>query len=289
MACHLHIDPFSGIAGDMFIGALLDLGLPFEDFRAAMAKLPIAQPYRLTAERVLRRSIAGIDFKVITEGLGPGDTQNAGFVRIQKQNGSGNPLAPTQANTHEHTGYRDIVAMIDHLDLSKRGKDRARRIVSTLARAEAEIHSMDIEQVHFHEVGAVDSIIDMLGAAVGVEMLAIDTVTCGPLPLNRGFVRCQHGKMPVPAPATALIMRGMAVVGVDRNVELVTPTGAAIIAGLESTFVPAPPMTLKAVGHGAGDRDDPEVPNLLRLLLGTPTARQQPVSVGGVDPLLSRA
>jgi uncharacterized protein (DUF111 family) len=159
--------------------------------------------------------------------------------------------------------------MIDALDTTPRGKARARKIVDQLAAAEARVHRKPIDQVHFHEVGAVDSIVDMFGAAVALELLDIDAVTSGPLPWTRGLVRCEHGNMPVPAPATAYLMQDMPVIGRDRDVELVTPTGAAILAGIVDQFAPPPPLRLTAIGYGAGDRDDPFAPNLLRLILGT--------------------
>ncbi len=127
---------------------------------------------------------------------------------------------------------------------------------------------MSPDEVHFHEVGAVDSIVDMLGTAVGLEMLGVETLSCGPLPIGRGFVQCAHGRMPLPAPATAYLLRGMTTVGVDRTVETVTPTGAAIVAALAQPVTVPPPMKLLAVGYGAGDRDDADTPNLVRLFLG---------------------
>jgi uncharacterized protein (DUF111 family) len=166
--------------------------------------------------------------------------------------------------------------MIDRLETTDRAKRRARKTLDALAHAEAQVHGTTIHDVHFHEVGAVDSIVDMLGSAVALELLDVETVSCGPLPLSRGFVRCEHGKMPVPAPATAYLMRGMPTVGVDRAMELVTPTGAALVAGITDTFGPSPAMTLHAVGYGAGDRDTPDLPNLLRVFLGTkPTAKSK--------------
>lgn len=250
MSFHLHIDPFSGIAGDMFIGAMIDIGADLDALRQVLAPLPVELPYHLWANRCQRRGIGGVDFKVMVE-----ETEQS------------NLLQPTVAS-HRHTGRREIAAMIEQLHTTPRGRSRATRILDALAKAEAEVHGTTIDQVHFHEVGAVDSIVDMLGSAAALELLNIDSVSCGPLPLSRGFVRCDHGKMPVPAPATALLMRGMPTFGVDRANELITPTGAAILAGVVDSFGPPPPMTLCRVGYGAGDRDDPEVPNLLRVFLG---------------------
>ena len=240
MTQHLHIDPFSGIAGDMFLGAMVDLGVEVERIVEALAPLPVHGQYELTADRVQRLAIGAVDVK----------------IRVTAQ--------ATQAHRH----YGDLAKMIDLLATSDRGKQRARGVLDALAQAEGEVHGVPPEKVHFHEVGAVDSIVDMFGSMVALELLAVDTISCGPLPISRGFVRCDHGRMPVPAPATARLMRGMRTVGVDRQGELVTPTGAAIVAGVCQSFGPAPPMTLEHVGYGAGDRDDPDWPNLLRLFLG---------------------
>ena len=171
--------------------------------------------------------------------------------------------------------------MIDQLDLNGLNHQRAQAIVTKLADAEARVHGVDRDKIHFHEVGAVDSIIDMLGSVIALQLLNIDSLSCGPVPISRGYVKCAHGLMPVPAPATAYLLENIPTVGVDRTGELVTPTGAALIAGLCDRFGPPPAMTLRAVGYGAGDRDDPDVPNLLRLMLGTPT---HPGTLGPTTP-----
>ena len=162
--------------------------------------------------------------------------------------------------------------MVDRLDTTGRGKQRARAIVHALAEAEAKVHGMSIEDVSFHEVGAIDSIVDMLGAGVALELLGVETITCGPMPMTHGSVRCAHGQMPVPAPATAYLMRGLRCREVDRAGEWVTPTGAAICAALARPATTMPLTEITAVGYGAGDRDDPHAPNALRLWLGQPVA-----------------
>ena len=240
MAMHLHIDPFSGIAGDMFLGALVDLGVAVDQIVEAFARLPVHGRFELTARRVERHAIGAVDVK----------------VKVEQQ----------AAQPHRH--HADLAAMIDQLGTCDRGKQRARSVLDALARAEGEVHGTPLEKVHFHETGAIDSIVDMFGSVVALELLAVDTISCGPLPISRGFVRCEHGRLPVPAPATARLMRGMRTVGVDRQGELVTPTGAAIVAGVCQRFGPPPAMTLEQVGYGAGDRDEADWPNLLRLFLG---------------------
>lgn len=251
MANHVHLDPFAGIAGDMFLGAMIDLGAPLERIVAALEPLGVEPAFTLTAEPTRRQGIRGIDVKVR-----PAHDHDPGRAPSHSH------PAPT------HVRPADILAMVDRLDTTDRGRDRARAIVMKLAEAEAHVHGKPIDAVHFHEVGAVDSIVDMLGAAVAVELLEVTTFSCGSLPIGHGFVDCAHGRMPLPAPATAAILRGMAQHGVDRAGETVTPTGAAIVAALTDRFGPLPAMSVTAVGYGAGDRDDPDVPNLLRAYLG---------------------
>jgi len=160
------------------------------------------------------------------------------------------------------------MAMIEALDAPQRAKDRAAAVTTRLAEAEARVHGMTVDDVHFHEVGAVDAIVDMLGGALAMEQLGIETVSCGPVPWPRGWVRCAHGKMPLPAPATAYLMEGMPTVGVDQTMEMVTPTGAAWLAATVSQWGPMPAMTVKKVGYGLGDKDVAGRPNALRLVLG---------------------
>jgi uncharacterized protein (TIGR00299 family) protein len=242
---HLHIDPFAGIAGDMFLGALIDLGAPLDAIDAALEPLGIEPAYQLTAEPTLRQGIKGTDFK----------------VQITNHK--------SQTTEHPHVHPPAILAMVDQLDTTDRARQRAAGVVNRLAEAEAAVHDMPVEKVHFHEVGAVDSIIDMLGSAIALELLDIDTISCASLPMGHGFVKCAHGMMPLPAPATANLLRDIPQHGVDRECETVTPTGAAIVAALSNTFGTMPAMQVEAVGYGAGDRDDPDVPNLLRAYMGT--------------------
>ncbi|MEM6258165.1 MAG: LarC family nickel insertion protein [Planctomycetota bacterium] len=282
MARHLHIDPFSGIAGDMFLGACLDLGVDLDAIRSALSKLPVERPYEIKTRRVQRHSIGAVDLKVqlLDEQAATSDVvghhkhdhdHDHGHGYSHDHSHSHDHEHHTHGHAHHHTGYREIMAMVDELDTTPRGRERAGRVVTKLAEAEARVHAKTLEDIHFHEVGAVDSIVDMLGSVVAIELLDVETVSCGPLPLSRGFVHCDHGLMPVPAPATAYLMQGMPTVGVDRKGELVTPTGAALLAGFCDHYGPAPAMTLEEVGYGAGDRESPDVPNLLRLMLGKKT------------------
>jgi uncharacterized protein (TIGR00299 family) protein len=264
---HLHLDPFSGIAGDMMLGALIDAGAELDQVRAALEPLAVLPIENINAERGIRRGIAGVDFKVRLPTSGASTQHDRGELQ---------PYEHTHAGGHEHVHHhhgphrhlKDLLALIEKLDTADRAKSRAERVVRRLAQAEAAVHGMSIDKVHFHEVGAVDSIVDILGSAVALELLDIDTISSGPLPISRGYVRCDHGLMPVPAPATAMLMRDLPTVGVDRVGELVTPTGAALVAGLADTHGVAPPMKMLNIGHGLGDRDDLDVPNLLRVFVG---------------------
>lgn len=260
MTHHLHIDPFAGIAGDMFLGACIDLGAPLEAIEAALRPLPVELSYKLSVRETFRHAIRGVDFKVIVEDGSSADHPH--------DHGPQASHSHPHSHSHSHTGYRHIMEMIDHLDAPDRARDRARAITTAIGKAEAHVHGIALDAVHFHEVGAVDSIIDMLGAAVALELLEVETISSGPLPIGYGFVRCAHGVMPLPAPATAEILKSIPHQGVNREGETVTPTGAAIVAALATEFGPMPAMRVQAVGYGAGDRDPPDVPNLLRLFLG---------------------
>ena len=294
MSRHLHIDPFSGIAGDMFLGALVDLGADLDAIRAALSRLPVERPYAITTRRVYRHGIGAVDLKVDLLGgadggprageAAPADVQ--GHHKHEHDHDYGHQHDHDHTHDHQHghshhhhTGYHEIMAMVEELETTERGRQRARRVVTLLGEAEARVHGKPLEEIHFHEVGAVDSIVDMLGSVVALELLDIDTLSCGPLPISRGFVRCDHGVMPVPAPATAYLLSGLPTLGVDRTGELVTPTGAALAAGLCGSFGPPPAMQMIDTGYGAGDREDPDIPNLLRLMLG------ENVSAGDLGPL----
>ena len=262
MGRHLHVDPFAGIAGDMFLGACIDLGASLEAIKAALRPLPTELPYQLSVAETFRHAIRGVDFRV----------EIAGSPEVHNHHHDHGPQASSlrsqASRSHSHTGYRQIMEMIDHLDAPERARDRARAITTAIGRAEAHVHGIALDAVHFHEVGAVDSIVDMLGAAVALELLDVESISSGSLPIGHGFVRCAHGVMPLPAPATAEILKSLSHHGVDREGETVTPTGAAIVAALATEFGPMPAMRVERVGYGAGDRDPPDVPNLLRLFLG---------------------
>ncbi len=236
----LYMECSAGIAGDMTVAALIDLGVPLEHLREELARLPLpAGSYRLSTESCLRQGVRGVLFDA----------------------------AAADDKSHRH--YSDIVAMIDVAVLPGGAKERAQRIFRRLAEAEAKVHGVSVEKVHFHEVGAVDSIIDIVATSIGLEYLGVGEIIASPLPWGSGWVESAHGRMPVPAPATAELMAGLEVHGGIGPGERVTPTGAAIVAALgRSGTMPA--MTVLGVGHGAGTKDFPDRPNILRLVLGSP-------------------
>ena len=242
----LYIDCTAGIAGDMTVAALLDLGVPLEHLQDELAKLPLpAAGYRLTTEECRRQGVRGLRFDVMVEGDQP----------------------------HRH--YTRIVTMINDSSLAESIKDRAQRVFRRLAEAEAKVHGVALDHVHFHEVGAVDSIIDIVGTAICLDYLGVGEIHASPLPWGSGWVESAHGRLPVPAPATAELLHGLPVHWEIGPGERVTPTGAALVAALASGSGMPPVMTVEGVGHGAGGKDFPDRPNILRILLGTTAAESR--------------
>ncbi len=239
----LYFDCFAGISGDMTVGALLDLGVSLETLRTELAKLPLpTAAYRLEAERTSRHGIGATQFTV-------------------------------HVGEHQpHRHYSDIAGMIEQSSLPEKVKEMAQRVFFRLAEAEARVHEVEIGHVHFHEVGGVDSIVDIVGAAVCLDHLGIDEIHASPLPLGSGYVETAHGRRPVPAPATAELLKGIPVHGDIGQGERVTPTGAAIVAALADGFGRAPAMTVGGVGCGAGSRDFADLPNILRVVIGETSA-----------------
>jgi len=232
-----YFDCFSGISGDMVLGALVDAGADLPTIEVELRKLGL-EGWTISAEKVKRGAIFATHVKVET------------------------------SEEHHHRGLSIILGRIDKAGLAPRAADRARRIFTRLAEAEAKVHNMPVEEVHFHEVGAVDSIVDIVGAAIGFELLGIDEFACSALDVGAGQVKTAHGLLPVPAPATAELLRGapMYTSGIAR--ELVTPTGAAIATTLSTRYAQIPEMTLQAVGYGAGSANLTEKANVLRILIG---------------------
>jgi uncharacterized protein (TIGR00299 family) protein len=236
-----YLDCASGISGDMMLGALVDAGVDLQQLNAAVASLGLSG-CRLRAREVKRQGFRATQITVEHE--------------------------PEPAHRH----LQQILEMIDQGQLGPRQRALARRIFTRLGEAEAKVHGTSIEEVHFHEVGAADSIADIVGTAVGWEMLGVDRAVASPVPVGTGKVQIGHGECSVPAPATAELLRGIPLRESSVPLELTTPTGAAILATLVDGFGPLPAMTLERIGYGCGQRDLTQQPNILRLLLGEAVA-----------------
>jgi uncharacterized protein (TIGR00299 family) protein len=230
-------DCFSGVSGDMCLGALLSAGWPAAELEALPARLGL-EGARVSVGVARRGAIQATRVEVAAPGSQP----------------------------HRH--LRHIEAILEAADLPARVRERSRAVFRRLAEAEAAVHGTTPEQVHFHEVGAVDAIVDVVGTVLGLDALGVERVSASALPVGGGSVDCEHGRMPVPAPATAWLLRGVPIVPTPIRTELVTPTGAALLATLAEGWGPPPPCTLEAVGTGAGGRDLPEQANVLRVFLG---------------------
>jgi uncharacterized protein (TIGR00299 family) protein len=231
-----YFDCFSGIAGDMTLAALVDAGVDAGAIRSAVASLGL--PCELTFETVRRGGF------------------RANYARVI--------AAPEHAHRHLH----HIEAMIDRSTLTPRQNELAKRIFRRLGEAEAAAHGIDIQKVHFHEVGSVDSIVDIVGSAVGLDLLGVDRFESSAIPPGRGSVRAAHGRMPLPAPATAALLKGVPLAESPFESELTTPTGAAIVSTVAEAFGPLPAMTVDAIGLGAGTKEFPDHANILRIFVG---------------------
>jgi pyridinium-3,5-bisthiocarboxylic acid mononucleotide nickel chelatase len=232
-----YFDCFSGASGDMILGALVSAGLSEERLRAELGKLSL-DGYELGIRRIQKQGFAAIKVDVQLTGK-PG---------------------------HRH--LRHIIEIIDGSALSDSVRQRAKRIFTRLGEAEAKVHGIEVEKVHFHEVGAVDAIVDVVGAMIGLEQLGVGRILCSPIPVGSGTVTCDHGVLPVPAPATAELLSGVPLAECDEVGELLTPTGAAILTTLAEGFGPIPAMQIEQCGYGAGSRDGQKRPNVLRLFVG---------------------
>jgi pyridinium-3,5-bisthiocarboxylic acid mononucleotide nickel chelatase len=250
----LYIDCIAGAAGDMLLAALLDAGASHDHVGDALKALPAGE---------------------IELGL---SCAERGGIRAAQVD----VIAPAGG---EHRTWKDVRTLIDGADLPERARERAHGAFRRLAEAEARVHGSTPEAVHFHEVGALDAIADICGVALALEDLAIDRVTASPVPVPRGFVESSHGRLPLPAPATLEILKstGAPLYGVDVDVELVTPTGAALLATLAGEFGPLPEMRLEAIGYGAGSREIDEIPNLLRVLVGEQVAESARANVSLIE------
>ena len=233
-----YFDCVSGVSGDMLLGALVDAGVGLDALKERLRSLRLHE-FELTVEKVTRGGIAGTKASVVV--------------------------------THSHDHHRhlgDVLTIIESSDLPPKPKADAERVFRRLAEAEAKVHNTTPDKIHFHEVGAVDSIVDIVGAAIGLELLAVDQILVSPIRTGTGFVTCEHGRMPVPAPATAELLSDFPSIGTDIPHELATPTGVAILTVLGIAAPKRPAMAKYTIGYGAGGRDNPEMANVLRLFVG---------------------
>ena len=262
----LYFDCFSGISGDMVLGALLDAGLPMPALKGALGSLAV-DGYHVHAERVLRAGVSATKFIVEEDGA------HHHHDHAHPHDHASEPRVPSpepraHSHHHPHRSLPEIYGLIDTSALSPAGRDRAKALFERLAEAEAAIHNMPVEKVHLHEVGALDSIIDIVGAVFGLEWLGVDQIRSSPLNVGGGMVHSAHGHFPVPAPATVKLLGSAPVYSGTVQKELVTPTGALLVSSYASSFGPIPAMTIDQVGYGAGDNDFPSTPNVLRILVG---------------------
>jgi uncharacterized protein (TIGR00299 family) protein len=238
-----YLDCFSGISGDMVLGSLVDAGCPLDQLETELRRLPLTG-WKLSAEKVKRHSFAA--------------------TRVEVE----------AVEYHHHRSLTTILQLIAQANLSARVADRACSVFRRLGEAEARVHGLPVDKVHFHEVGAVDAIVDIVGTSIGFELLGVEEFFCSALNVGAGRVQTQHGILPVPAPATATLLRGAPTYSTGIDHELVTPTGAAIASTLASRFGPQPPMTVTAIGCGAGSAELAEQANVLRLFLGQPDSHE---------------
>ena len=263
-----YLDCFSGISGDMFLGALVDAGVSPKVLEDTVAALDIGA--RLEILKVVRGGISATKVDVYADG--EKDLPREVFL---EQRGHYRPHEHSHDHGHSHEDRHDhrrtlteIRHIIGKAAINSNARSTAIKIFETLGQAEAEIHNTAIDQVHFHEAGAIDAIVDIVCAAVGAESLAVEEWVCSPLNVGGGTVKCAHGTLPVPAPATVKLLQDAPVYSSGPQVELVTPTGAAIVKTLSARFASFPAMKIEKAGYGAGTRDFPQHPNVLRLTIG---------------------
>lgn len=254
----LYFDCFSGISGDMTIGALIDAGGDPEHLEKELKKLNIEDEYELTFEKVIKNGITATKFDVVlTE-----DVHNHEHGHHHEHH------SHDDHHHHDHRSYEHIIQMIKAAEFPTQTETYALNIFKKIGIAEAKIHGVALEDVHFHEVGAVDSIIDIVGTAILLEQLNIDQIISSSIPVGSGSIHIEHGIYPIPAPATLEILRGTSIASSDLKGELTTPTGAAIIAELATAYSAVPAMKIESIGYGAGTRNYQNHPNVLRVIIG---------------------
>jgi uncharacterized protein (TIGR00299 family) protein len=232
----LYIDPFAGASGDMFLGALVDLGVDFEALRESLRALDV-KGFDLRRTEVLRHQIAATKVDVVVEDV-----------------------------PHPHRHLRHLLEIIERAPLAARVQEQSAAALTALAEAEARVHRLPVEKVHLHEVGGLDCLVDVVGTVLAVEALGVERVLSAPVTVGSGLVRCAHGVMPVPAPGTLAILEGFPIRRTQLPFEMTTPTGAALLVTLAEPMTQPVSMIPRAIGHGAGTRDTPEIANFLRMV-----------------------
>ena len=270
----LYFDCFSGAAGDMILGALIDAGVPFEDVRSALGTLAVDRDAVWT-ERVSRAGVTATRFRV--RGEDERHVHQPGHSHDHAHDHDGHDddnhhhhhhHHHHESGGHAHRSLREIESLIDGSALSGAGKARAKALFGRLGEAEAAIHGTSMDEVHLHEVGALDSIVDIVGTVFALDTLQIDQFVASPLNVGKGTVRSAHGLYPVPAPATIRLLSGAPIYSGAQDGELLTPTGALLVTAYATSYGAIPPMRVSAIGYGAGARDHADTPNVLRVLIG---------------------
>jgi len=267
-----YLDCFSGISGDMFLGALIDAGVSPKIFEQTVEALKIGA--RLEISRVNRSGISATKVDVIVKGAK--DSPREGRTRVSdphehshSHDDHHHDVHHRAPHPHEHRrGLTEIREIIRSAEISESARNTATAIFDKLGAAESKIHNVPIGQIHFHEVGAADALVDIVCAAVGAQVLGVDEIVCSPLNVGGGTVQCAHGTFPIPAPAAVELLKGALVYSSGLQAELVTPTGAAIVAVLATRFSGFPEMRIEKMGYGAGTRDFPAYANVLRITVG---------------------
>ena len=287
----LYLDCFSGASGDMLLGALLDAGAPFDELARVVESLGL-DGVSIARESVDRSGIGATKFRVVVGGAPPDPRHDQQHDQRQPDHHHHDHTDhdhPHHEHRHDagggrhhhHRSLSEITAIVDRAALSAAARTRAAGLFRRLAEVEAGIHGVPVEEVHLHEVGAIDSIVDITLAVAAMEWLAPARVVASPLNVGSGTVVCEHGELPVPAPATVELLAGVPIYAKGPPVELVTPTGALLVTAYADAYGPLPPMRVERIGYGAGDRDLPASPNVLRALVGE--ADEVPVEAAATE------
>jgi len=267
----MYVDGFSGAAGDMLLGALIDAGLPVDRLREALGSLGVDHELGIT--RVVRAGVTAMKVDVrVRGGVEPEPHGHQHSPDHAPGHHHHHPEDLVRPHDHQgddrHRSLAEIAHLIRHSALSTAGKEKAIALFGRLGETEAAIHGVAIDKIHLHEVGAIDSIIDIVGVVYAMEWFGIDDIVVAPLNVGGGTIDIAHGRFPVPAPATAALLRGVPTYNGGPDVELVTPTGALLVAAYARSYGAQPPMVVERIGYGAGTRDFPRIPNVLRVLMG---------------------